>query len=184
MNLLERNVNNKRFYLVQNSIIEEKTDAIVNPANEHLAHGGGVAGLISRAGGPEIQAESNRKAPVPTGQAVATGAGKLPYKYVIHTVGPIWHGGGAGEEKLLASAVRSALEKAAELGLSSVSLPSISTGIFGYPLESAIRVIVSTILEFLGTNSSLEEVHLCDYSADKSRAIQAIIEQYFPVQGE
>ncbi len=165
--------------LVQNSIIEEKTNAIVNPANEHLSHGGGVAGLISRAGGDEIQKESYGKAPVKTGQAAYTTAGKLPFRYVVHTVGPIWKGGGAGEEKLLESAVRSALQMAAKLELQSVSMPSISTGIFGYPLQPAIETIVKTILEFLEQESTLQEVHLCEFSADKAREIKDIISEKF-----
>lgn len=179
MILLERHIEDKKFLLVQNSIIEEPVEAIVNPANEYLAHGGGVAGLISRAGGPDIQAESDRKAPIPTGSAVATTAGKLPYRCIIHTVGPIWRGGGEGEPEKLKSAVQSALEVAEEMKLSSLSLPSISTGIFGYPLEPAIKTIVGTILSFLAANEHLKEVHLCDYSADKAGEIKEIIERNF-----
>jgi putative ATPase len=179
MHLLERDINNKKFVLVKNSIIEEKVEAIVNPANEHLAHGGGVAGLISRAGGPEIQRESNQKAPINTGEAAYTTAGTLPYKYVIHTVGPIFRNGRQGEPALLKSAVTSALKTAGQLKLKSVSLPSISTGIFGYPLESAIKVIVESIFDFLKGESSLEEVHLCEYSLDKAEEIKGIIESNF-----
>jgi O-acetyl-ADP-ribose deacetylase (regulator of RNase III) len=173
--ILEREVNNKKFMLVQNSIIEEKVEAIVNPANEQLSHGGGVAGLISRAGGSEIQRESNEKAPIDTGTATYTSAGTLPYKYVIHTVGPIYRGGTEGEPELLSSAVTSALQVAAQLNLRSVSLPSISTGIFGYPLEPAIKIIRTAILEFLKKLSSVEEVHLCEYSTDKVHQIKDII---------
>jgi putative ATPase len=180
MTLLERVINNKTFKLVKNSIIEEPVEAIVNPANEHLAHGGGVAGLISRAGGPEIQKESNKKAPVPTGQSTHTTAGKLPYKYVLHTVGPIWRGGSANEPELLKSAVSTVLRLAGELGLKSVSMPSISTGIFGYPLEPAIKTIAGAIFEFLGTESSVEEVHLCEFSGDKAEEIKEIIAKSFP----
>lgn len=179
MILLEKEINNKKFILVKNSIIEEKTEAIVNPANEHLSHGGGVAGLISRAGGSEIQRESSEKAPVKTGGAAYTTAGKLPFRYVIHTVGPIYRGGSANEEKLLESAVRSALQLAAKLELKSLSLPSISTGIFGYPLDPAIKTIVKTIFDFLGQDSTLQEVHLCEYSEDKVREIKDIITRNF-----
>jgi len=177
MILMEREINNKKFMVVKNSIIEEKVEAIVNPANEHLAHGGGVAGLISRAGGPAIQEESNQKAPINTGEATYTTAGTLPYKYVIHTVGPIYRGGNQGEEKLLASAVSSALKQADQLKLKSISLPSISTGIFGYPLEPAVKTIAKTIFDFLATESTLEEVHLCEFSLDKSEEIKGIIEK-------
>lgn len=181
MVLLEKGFDKKKFMLVRNSIIEEKVDAIVNPANEHLAHGGGVAGLISRAGGPEIQKESDEKAPVPTGQSVHTTAGRLPFKYILHTVGPIWRGGNSGEATLLKSAVSTALQLADRLQLKSVSLPSISTGIFGYPLEPAIKIIVGAILEFLASESfsSVREVRLCDYSEEKSAEIKEIIEKHF-----
>lgn len=177
--LYERIINGKTFRLVQNSIIEEKVDAIVNPANEHLAHGGGVAGLISHAGGPSIQEESFKKAPIPTGEATFTNAGTLPFKYIIHTVGPIYRDGNHHEEELLASAVLSTLKVADQLKLESISMPSISTGIFGYPLEPAIKTIAKTIFEFLETNSTLEEIHLCDYSADKSREIKQILITHF-----
>lgn len=181
MVILEKEINKKKFMLVRNSIIEEQVEAIVNPANEHLAHGGGVAGLISRAGGPDIQKESYEKAPVPTGQSTYTTAGKLPFKYILHTVGPIWRGGNEGESGLLKSAVTTALQLAEQLKLKSVSLPSISTGIFGYPLEPAIKVIVGAIYEFLkdGSNSFVQEVHLCDYSEEKSVEIKEIIEKNF-----
>ena len=177
MILYEREVNSKKFMVVKNSIIEERVEAIINPANEHLAHGGGVAGLISRAGGPEIQKESNQKAPIKTGQAAFTTAGTLPYKYVIHTVGPVYRGGSQGEEKLLACAVTSALKVANELKLKSVSLPSISTGIFGYPLGPAVKTIAKAIFDFLAGKSSLEEVHLVEYSQDKAEEIKSIIER-------
>lgn len=181
MVILEKEINKKKFMLVRNSIIEEQVEAIVNPANEHLAHGGGVAGLISRAGGPDIQKESYEKAPVPTGQSTYTTAGKLPFKYILHTVGPIWRGGNEGESGLLKSAVTTALQLADQLKLKSVSLPSISTGIFGYPLEPAIQVIVGAIYEFLKDESTsfVQEVHLCDYSEEKSAEIKEIIERNF-----
>lgn len=179
MVILEIEINNKKFMLVRNSIIEEQVEAIVNPANEHLAHGGGVAGLISRAGGPEIQKESFEKAPVPTGQCTHTTAGKLPYKYILHTVGPIWRGGNDNEPALLKSAVTTALQLAERLQIKSVSLPSISTGVFGYPLEPAVKIIVGAIYDFLesDTTTFVQEVHLCDYSEEKAAQIKAIIEK-------
>ena len=177
MILLEKKVNNKIFFLVKNSIIEEKVEAVVNPANERLIHGGGVAGLISRAGGPEIQRESYQKAPVKTGESIHTTAGKLPFKYIIHTVGPVWRGGTQGEEDLLKSAVLSALKRADSLQLTSISMPSISTGIFGYPLEPAIENIVQTILNFLETESFLKEIHLCEFSEGKAIEIKNVAEK-------
>lgn len=179
MILFEKKINEQTFRLVQNSIIEEQVDAIVNPANESLAHGGGVAGLISRAGGPEIQRESNKKAPVPTGQATHTHAGTLPYKYIIHTVGPIYRGGFDNEPELLASAVKSALKEAVDLKLTSVSMPSISTGIFGYPLKPAVKIIYGAIITFLKSSAAgtLKDVHLCEFSQDKAIEIKRIIEE-------
>jgi O-acetyl-ADP-ribose deacetylase (regulator of RNase III) len=179
MILLEKKVNNKRFFFVENSIIEEKVEAIVNPANERLIHGGGVAGLISRTGGPDIQRESNQKAPVKTGESTHTTSGKLPFKYIIHTVGPIWRGGSQGEEDLLKSAVWSALKQAEELQINSISMPSISTGIFGYPLEPAIKTIVQTIFDFMETESHIKEIHLCEFSEKKALEIKGIIESHF-----
>ncbi|MCK4835655.1 MAG: macro domain-containing protein [Candidatus Aminicenantes bacterium] len=179
MILIEKKINHRKFILIINSIVEEDVEAIVNPANEQLAHGGGVAGLISRRGGPEIQKESKKKAPVKTGYATHTTAGRLPFKAIIHTVGPIWRGGYQKEPELLRSAVLSALQLAEQLKLKSISLPSISTGIFGYPLEPAIKIIIETIIHFLKTDSSVEEVHLCEYSEEKAIEIKTIMEKYF-----
>ena len=132
----------------QGDITEEDTHAIVNAANEYLKHGGGLARAIVVKGGVEIQEESDKVGRVPTGQVAVTSAGKLKAKYVIHAVGPIWKGGTQGEEELLRSAVRNSLEKAKEMNLESISIPAISTGIFGYPLKEAARVILKTILEW------------------------------------
>lgn len=179
MILTEKQINQKKFLVIHNSIVDEKVEAIVNPANEFLSHGGGVAGLISREGGPEIQRESNEKAPVKTGGATFTRAGDLPFRAIIHAVGPVWKGGGQGEPGLLKSAVRSALEEADRLKLKSISLPSISTGIFGYPLEDAVKVILEAIRDFLKTDSSLEEVHLCEFSLEKANCIKEITDTYW-----
>jgi putative ATPase len=154
---------------VQGDITEEETDVIVNAANERLAHGGGVAGAIVRRGGREIQEESDRwvreHGPVPTGSAAITGAGRLRARYVVHAVGPRW--GMGNEEKLLAQAVSSALQRADEVGARSVALPAISTGIFGFPKESGVRVIVTAVQEYLDSHpeSSIERVRLCDRDA-------------------
>ncbi len=133
--------------IVQGDITRETTDAIVNAANEHLAHGGGVAGAISRAGGPAIQAESTRKAPIATGEAVITTAGNLPAKYVIHAVGP--RGGGHESDLLLEAAVRSALHVAEQNKLQSIAFPAISTGIFGYPLHDCARIMTKVCAEWI-----------------------------------
>lgn len=179
MVLLERVINRKVFQLVKNSLIEEKVEVIVNPANRQLAHGGGVAGLIARAGGPTIQRESNEKSPVETGHATYTTAGNLPYKYIIHTVGPVYRGGTGSEAELLFGAVTSALQLANTLRLKSLALPAISTGIFGYPLPEAIRVISNAITRFLEGESTLEEVHLCEYSSEKAEEMKRLMEECF-----
>lgn len=126
--------------VIRGDITEQRVDAIVNAANGDLAHGGGLAAAIVRKGGDEIQAESWSKAPVPVGEAVATGAGRLPCRHVIHAVGPRF--GEGDEEAKLRRAVQSALACAEALGLASVAVPAISTGIFGYPKAEGCRVLV------------------------------------------
>ena len=129
---------------VVGDLTKQEVDAIVNAANESLLGGGGVDGAIHRAGGPEVLAESSRLGGCPTGDAKATTAGRLPARWVIHAVGPVWRGGGAGEAEQLASAHRRALELARELGASTVAFPAISCGIYGYPPELAAPVAVGT----------------------------------------
>lgn len=130
--------------LVQGDITTIAADAIVNAANTGLRGGGGVDGAIHRAGGPSIMAECRRLGGCPTGDARATGAGHLPARHVIHAVGPVWHGGGAGEGQLLASAYRRSVEVASQLGCQSVAFPAISTGVYGYPLGEAAEIAVTT----------------------------------------
>ncbi|MBN1196000.1 MAG: macro domain-containing protein [Candidatus Aminicenantes bacterium] len=157
------------------SLLDAPADAIVNAANSELRHGGGVAGLISRAGGPEIQAESLHKAPVATGKAIHTGAGELPFKWIIHAVGPVWQGGGAGEKELLFQAVSAALRECENLGVRTVAMPAISTGIFAYPLDSALETIFDAILAFEPRAVCLREVMLCEVDAIKAADMQSIL---------
>jgi O-acetyl-ADP-ribose deacetylase (regulator of RNase III) len=133
---------------VVGDLTAQQVDAIVNASNEQLAPGGGVSGAIERAGGAEIFAEASRLGGCATGDAKATGAGALPAKYVIHAVGPVWQGGEAGEDGLLASAYRRALEVAEELRCRTVAFPALSTGIFGYPAEAAASVAVAAAKPF------------------------------------
>src|SRR5947208_13686040 len=135
---------------VQGDITAESVDAIVNAANEQLAPGGGVCGAIHRAGGPSIAAECRRIGHCPTGGAVATTGGDLPARWVIHAVGPLWHGGDRGEAELLASAYRCALDEAARVGARSIAFPAISTGIYGYPLVEATAVAVDAVRNWKG----------------------------------
>jgi O-acetyl-ADP-ribose deacetylase (regulator of RNase III) len=153
--------------VVLGDLTEEGTDAIVNAANSALAHGGGVAGAIVRKGGEEIQRESLEKGPVPVGGAVVTTAGTLPCRFVIHAVGPVW--GEGDEEAKLRRAVGSALARAEDLGLASLALPAISTGIFGYPKAEGCRAIVEEVARRLrmpaGSLSNVRLVSIDDETA-------------------
>ncbi len=156
-------INGVRVSLARGDITRQETDAIVNAANSSLMGGGGVDGAIHWAGGPQILEECKqivaRQGRLSTGKAVITAGGNLKAKYVIHTVGPVWYGGRQGEPELLASAYRESLKLAAEKGLQSISFPSISTGAFGYPVDSAARVAIGAAISFLKEkNTSIKEV--------------------------
>jgi O-acetyl-ADP-ribose deacetylase (regulator of RNase III) len=146
------------------------TDAIVNAANEALAPGGGVCGAIHRAAGPELARACAAIGRCPTGEARMTPGFRLPARYVIHAVGPIWRGGGEGEAQLLASAYRSALRLAAEQGLRSIALPAISTGIYGYPVDQATSIAVSSVRDATGAGSSVQQVVFACFSPDVEAA--------------
>lgn len=140
--------------------------AIVNAANEDLLLGGGVCGAIHARGGPEIAEECRSIGRVRTGRAVATTAGRLDTDYVIHAVGPIWRGGGHDEDRLLAEAYRSSLEVAAEKQLRSIAFPSISTGIYGFPVDRAATIAIGTAAAYLKRPGPIEEVILVAFSDD------------------
>ena len=148
--------------LMTGDITVQDADAIVNAANEQLAPGGGVCGAIHRAGGPQIweacQAIVEKRGPLPTGQAVATAAGRMKARYVIHTVGPVWHGGNDAEPENLASCYRESIRIADELQLSSIAFPSVSTGIFGYPVDLAAPVALQSVAAALKASMHVGEV--------------------------
>lgn len=154
--------NDRAITLLTGDIAQQDADAIVNAANSQLAPGGGVCGAIHRAGGPaiweECQAIVERRGPIGTGWAVATTAGRMKARHVIHTVGPVWQGGAGGEPELLASCYRESVRVADELGLKSIAFPSISTGIFGYPVEHAAPVALSAVAEALEAAKNVRDV--------------------------
>ncbi len=158
-------INQAKLRLIQGDITKQDTEAIVNAANSSLMGGGGVDGAIHRAGGPAILEECKqivaRQGRLPTGKAVMTTGGNLKASYVIHTVGPVWHGGNKGEPELLASAYHESLKLAADNNLASVSFPSISTGAYGYPVDRASRVAIRAVDAFLRQRAtSVREVVL------------------------
>lgn len=160
---MEVTINETKVSIVRGDITDQATEAIVNAANPGLMGGGGVDGAIHRAGGPAILEECRKsvaqKGRLPTGKAVITGGGNLKAGYVIHTVGPIWHGGSKNEPELLKSAYCECLQLATGNKLGSISFPSISTGAYGYPLDEAAKIAVSTVVSFLEEQStSLKEV--------------------------
>lgn len=161
-----------RLELVQGNIVDLDVDAIVNAANSTLRGGGGVDGAIHRAAGPGLAIEAGRLAPCPTGEARITGGHGLRARHVIHSVGPVWRGGTAGESELLASCYRSSLALAAEHGLSTVAFPGISTGVYGYPADEAASVAVREIAAWLDGNELPERVILCAFGDESLSAMR------------
>jgi len=147
-----------RIEIVQGDITALRVDAIVNAANESLLGGGGVDGAIHRAAGPELLAECRGLGGCPTGSARITRGYKLPARFVIHTVGPIWQGGQVGESALLERCYRNTLALAVEHQIRSIAFPSISTGIYGYPVEPACRIALGTTRSILSEESTIEHV--------------------------
>ncbi|HEY3371980.1 MAG TPA: O-acetyl-ADP-ribose deacetylase [Prolixibacteraceae bacterium] len=152
-----------RISCIQGDITQLEVDAIVNAANSSLMGGGGVDGAIHRAGGPAILEECReivaRQGRCETGQAVITTAGNLPARYVIHTVGPVWHGGKNNEEQLLENAYLNSLKLALENGVKTIAFPNISTGVYGFPKQKAAEIAVQTVTQFLAVNDQISQVY-------------------------
>ena len=156
---------NPRIEIIQGDITKQSVDAIVNAANTSLLGGGGVDGAIHRAAGPELLAECRTLHGCRTGEAKITKGYRLPAKFVIHTPGPVWHGGSQDEDALLASCYRSCLTLAAEHGLKTVDFPSISTGVYRFPLDRAAGIAIGTIAAFLREHPEIERVRMVCFDA-------------------
>lgn len=155
--------------IIRGDITKQHTDAIVNAANTSLLGGGGVDGAIHRAAGPELLAECRKLHGCETGEAKITKGYRLPAKYVIHTPGPVWHGGGRNEDTLLHSSYENSLKRASENGAKTVSFPSISTGVYHFPLDRAAKIAVGAILDYLGGHPEIEKVYMVCFD-DRTKA--------------
>lgn len=172
-----------RLTVIQGDITHMQTDAIVNAANTSLLGGGGVDGAIHRAAGPELLAECRTLHGCRTGQAKATRAYRLPCRYVIHTPGPIWRGGKQHEDSLLASCYRNCLEAAAELHCQTVAFPSISTGVYHFPLERAADIAVQTIMDALAAHPEIEAVTMVCFDPETGAAYERALAEWEQLHG-
>jgi O-acetyl-ADP-ribose deacetylase (regulator of RNase III) len=168
-----------RIEILQGDITKMEVDAIVNAANSSLLGGGGVDGAIHRAAGPELLAETRKIGGCPTGEARVTKGYRLPAKWVIHTVGPIWSGGNRNEDDLLASCYRNSFKAAIEIGAVTVAFPSISTGAYRFPLERAVNIALRETRSFLQTNQSIKKVIFVCFGTEVHKRYQRLFKEVF-----
>ncbi len=168
-----------RIEIVEGDITKQEVDAIVNAANESLLGGGGVDGAIHRAAGPELLEECRKIGGCPTGEARVTRGYKLPAKWVIHTVGPIWRGGNNREDELLASCYKNSLKAAVEIGAKTIAFPSISTGAYGFPLERATKIALTETKNFLAQDQGIEKVRFVCFGKEAFETYKRIFDQVF-----
>jgi O-acetyl-ADP-ribose deacetylase len=178
---MEVMIGGAKLELVEGDITRQDTEAIVNAANSSLLGGGGVDGAIHRAGGPQILEECRQIGGCPTGEARLTTGGNLKAAYVIHTVGPIYQGGGHREAELLASCYRESLKLASSKGLTSLAFPAISTGAYGYPLTEAARIAIKTVLDYLTQHQEIRLVRFVLFGRPTYEVYQKVMREFLGV---
>lgn len=168
-----------RIEIFEGDITKIEVDAVVNAANTSLLGGGGVDGAIHRAAGPELLAETRKIGGCPTGEARVTKGYRLPAKWVIHTVGPIWSGGNRNEDELLASCYKNSLKAATQIGAVTVAFPSISTGAYRFPLERAVDIALRETKSFLQTNQSIQKVIFVCFGSEVYKKYEEVLKEVF-----
>ncbi|NYT19850.1 MAG: O-acetyl-ADP-ribose deacetylase [Methanosarcinales archaeon] len=174
----------ERVVVIKGDIVELDVDAIVNAANNSLLGGGGVDGAIHAAAGPQLLEECRSLKGCPTGEAKITSGYRLPAKWVIHTVGPIWRGGTSREDEMLARCYRNSLKLAARNGVRTIAFPSISTGAYGFPVDRASRIAVSEIADFLGKEKSIEKVLIVCFNERAFESYSRALEEMMAEGGQ